>query len=103
MQPTPALLKRFRKLPLTTKDIKKGFYKGTGSGSMGQHTKYGGYVIDWNKVRTYVVPAGLDTFKLTPFVTKKIIATKGRYEGYPKGPRSPDLYLDRWKAENGLD
>ncbi|KAI2626949.1 hypothetical protein GGS26DRAFT_146116 [Hypomontagnella submonticulosa] len=49
MQPTQALLKRFRKLPLTTKDIKKGFYKGTRTGSMGRHTKFGGYIIDWNK------------------------------------------------------
>jgi hypothetical protein len=29
---------------------------GTGSGAMGRHTKRGGYLIDWNKVRTYVVP-----------------------------------------------
>ena len=65
MQPTQALLKRFRKLPLTTKDIKKGFYKGTRTGSMGRHTKYGGYIIDWAKVRTYVVPPGLDTFKVS--------------------------------------
>lgn len=64
MQPTQALLKRYRKLPLTTKDIKKGFYKGTGSGSMGRHTRFGGYIIDWKKVRTYVVPEGLDTFKV---------------------------------------
>ncbi|KAL7622366.1 60S ribosomal protein L27, mitochondrial [Parahypoxylon ruwenzoriense] len=103
MQPTQALLKRFRKLPLTTKDIKKGFYKGTGTGSMGSHTKFGGYVIDWKKVRTYVVPAGLKDFKLTPFVTEKMPRTKGRYEGYAKGPKSPELYIDRWKAENGLD
>ncbi|KAG0189673.1 hypothetical protein DFQ28_003101 [Apophysomyces sp. BC1034] len=32
------------------------FYKGTGSGAMGRHTKRGGYIIDWNKVRTFVVP-----------------------------------------------
>lgn len=58
------MARRFRKLPLTTKDINKGFYKGTGTGSMGRHTKFGGYVIDWQKVRTYVVPAGLDAFKV---------------------------------------
>jgi large subunit ribosomal protein L41 len=23
---------------------------------MGRHTKRGGYLVDWNKVRTYVVP-----------------------------------------------
>jgi large subunit ribosomal protein L41 len=67
MQPTQALLKRFRKLPLTTKDIKKGYYKGTRTGAMGRHTKYGGYIIDWSRVRTYVVPAGLDAFKVRGF------------------------------------
>ncbi|KAI0912004.1 mitochondrial ribosomal protein L27-domain-containing protein [Ustulina deusta] len=103
MKPTQALLKRFRKLPLTTKDIKKGFYKGTRTGSMGRHTKYGGYIIEWGKVRTYVVPAGLDTFKLTPFVPESMERTRGRYEGYSLGPKSPELYLDRWKTENGLD
>lgn len=72
MQPTQALLKRYRKLPLTTKDIKKGFYKGTRTGSMGQHTKFGGYVIDWNKVRTYVVPAGLDAFKVCVPVVQNV-------------------------------
>lgn len=66
MQPTQALLRRFRKLPLTTKDINKGFYKGTRTGSMGRHTKFGGYIIDWAKVRTYVVPGGLETFKVCP-------------------------------------
>ncbi|KAI1380170.1 mitochondrial ribosomal protein L27-domain-containing protein [Hypoxylon crocopeplum] len=103
MQPTQALQKAFRKLPLTTKDINKGFYKGTRTGSMGRHTKFGGYVIDWDKVRTYVVPADLDSFKLTPFVTRKVHPTKGRYQGYAMGPKSPEFYLDRWKAENGLD
>lgn len=55
----------FRKFPLTTKDINKGFYKGTGSGSMGRHTKFGGYVLDWQKVRTYVVPPELNSFKVS--------------------------------------
>ena len=64
MQPTRLLqASAFRKLRLTTKDTNKGFYKGTGTGSTGHHTKYGGYVIDWNKVRTYVVPP-LDGFKV---------------------------------------
>lgn len=103
MKATLALLKRYRKLPLTTKDINKGFYKGTRTGSMGEHTKYGGYKIDWNKVRTYVVPTGIEGFKLTPFVTNKMDHTRGRYEGYAQGPKSPELYLDRWKAENGVD
>ncbi|CAP66817.1 uncharacterized protein PODANS_4_6880 [Podospora anserina S mat+] len=65
MQPTRALLgMRYRKLRLTTKDVNKGFYKGTGSGSMGRHTSRGGYIIEWNKVRTYVCP-DLTGFKVT--------------------------------------
>jgi len=64
MQPTRALqVLRYRNLRLTTKDVNKGFYKGTRTGSMGRHTKYGGYVIEWNKVRTYVVP-DLTDFKV---------------------------------------
>ncbi|KAJ2727178.1 60S ribosomal protein L27, mitochondrial [Coemansia sp. Benny D115] len=37
---------------------KKGhnFYKGNRTGSMGRHTKHGNYVVDLNKVRTFVVP-----------------------------------------------
>jgi large subunit ribosomal protein L41 len=124
---SPAV-RKFRKAQLTTKDINKGFYKGTRTGSMGKHTKFGGYIIDLNKVRTYVVPAGLDSFKvrsrqwtvrkevdgyaiavltictqLTPFVAERIDKPEGDYEGYEGGPKSPVLYLERWKAENGLD
>lgn len=32
------------------------FTLGTGTGAMGRHTKRGGYKVDWNRVRTYVVP-----------------------------------------------
>ena len=57
MRPTQALqVGRYRHARLTTKDVGKGFYKGNRTGSMGRHTKYGGYVIEWEKVRTYVVP-----------------------------------------------
>ncbi|ORX88174.1 hypothetical protein K493DRAFT_200026, partial [Basidiobolus meristosporus CBS 931.73] len=31
-------------------------FMGKGSGAMGRNTKHGGYIIDYNKVRTYVVP-----------------------------------------------
>jgi len=51
-------------MKLTTKDVNKGYYKGTGTGSMGWHTKFGGYKIDLAKVRTYVVPAELNTCKV---------------------------------------
>ena len=64
MKPTAVLLKRIARLALNTKQANKGYYKGTGSGSMGSHTKYGGYKIDWRKVRTYVAPKDLKDFKV---------------------------------------
>lgn len=65
MQPTRILQGlRFRKQRLTTKDVNKGFYKGTRTGNMGWHTKYGGFVIDWSKVRSYACPP-LDGFKVS--------------------------------------
>ncbi|KAH8599757.1 50S ribosomal protein-like protein YmL27 [Bisporella sp. PMI_857] len=103
MRPTQPLMKRIRRLALTTKMTNKGYYKGTGTGSMGQHTKYGGYVIDWSKVRTYVVPENLKDFKLTPFVTKNVEPLRGRFEKDPKGGFSGEAYITRWKVENGED
>ncbi|KAH6640538.1 mitochondrial ribosomal protein L27-domain-containing protein [Chaetomium tenue] len=102
MQPTRVLQAlRYRRLRLTTKDVNKGYYKGTGTGSTGRHTKHGGYIIEWDKVRTYVCPP-LDGFKLTPFVTKNMSRTYGSYET-KLGPKDPATYLARWKSENGLD
>ncbi|KAJ4424883.1 60S ribosomal protein L27, mitochondrial [Gnomoniopsis sp. IMI 355080] len=105
-RPTQALFKRFRKLRLTTKDINKGFYKGTRTGKVGNHDKHGGYRIDFKLVRHYVVPKNLNEFKLTPFVTNNVRRKTGA-EAYTEygmdGPRSPQRYLDMWKMENGLD
>ncbi|MCJ1253374.1 hypothetical protein MMC24_001185 [Lignoscripta atroalba] len=102
-KPTQPLLRRLRRLALTTKQVNGGYYKGTGSGSMGQHTKYGGFVIDWRKVRTYVVPQDLKDFKLTPFVTKNMEPLKGYYPGDRIGGMNGERYLNQWKAENGVD
>ena len=52
------------RLRLTTKQVNGGYYKGTRTGSMGYFDPKGNYVIDWKKVRTYVVPEDLDTFKV---------------------------------------
>jgi len=65
--PTPSLGRALRRLALTTKQAGKDYYKGTGTGSMGRHTKFGGYTIDWSKVRTYVVP-DLADFHVRPDV-----------------------------------
>ncbi|KAL9101316.1 MAG: hypothetical protein Q9163_003405, partial [Psora crenata] len=65
MRPTPSLARKLTRLRLTTKQAanRGGYYKGTGSGPMGRHTKHGGYIIEWHKVRTYVVPAELENCK----------------------------------------
>lgn len=56
MKPTPSLSKNSARLRLTTKSINGGYYKGSRTGSMGAHTNYGGYLVDWRKVRTYNCP-----------------------------------------------
>ncbi|KAG2176805.1 hypothetical protein INT44_007469 [Umbelopsis vinacea] len=53
------------------------FYKGTGSGAMGRHTKRGGYLVDWKKVRTYIVPDMTD-FTLAPYVSRKTTPPHGQ-------------------------
>ncbi|KAF2460541.1 mitochondrial ribosomal protein L27-domain-containing protein [Lineolata rhizophorae] len=97
-KPTAALLGGLRRLPLTTKQVPRGYYKGNRTGAMGRHTKHGRYVLNYMKIRTYVVP-NLEDFVLTPFVTKRIERPKGYFEG--ESPTSARLYLQRWKQENG--
>ena len=41
---------------------------------MGDHTKHGSYVIDWNKVRTYVVPLDLKSCN----VSREVWRLEGR-------------------------
>ncbi|KEY66847.1 hypothetical protein S40285_06840 [Stachybotrys chlorohalonatus IBT 40285] len=104
MQPTQALqVLRYRRIPITTKDVGRGFYKGNRTGSMGRHTKYGGYIIEWNKVRTYVVPKNLKESKLSPFVSREIRVEGGDYKGLQKGPQDPYFYVEQWKRFNGVD
>lgn len=60
-KPSQPMLARLR---LTTKQVLGGYYKGNRTGSMGYFAKNGSYVIDWKKVRTFVVPENLDQFKV---------------------------------------
>ncbi|EEH16343.1 hypothetical protein PABG_06430 [Paracoccidioides brasiliensis Pb03] len=109
-KPTPCLNARLR---LTTKQVNGGYYKGNRTGNVGFFGKRKGtYYIDWRKVRTYVVPEGLDTFKLTPFVTKRMEPTRTQYtktimigERKVEAPRAMDGkdYLDDWYANNVLE
>ncbi|KAH6688258.1 hypothetical protein F5X68DRAFT_168046 [Plectosphaerella plurivora] len=105
MQPTKALqILRYRHLRLTTKDVNKGFYKGNRVGAMGRHTKWGGYKVDYSRVRTYVVPDLVkdSSFKLTPFVTEAKMLIRGEFDSHD-GPRDPATYIKKWKTMNGTD
>lgn len=45
----------------------------------------------------------MDGLQLTPFITNKMEKTRGQYVGYAKGAQDPQLYLERWKDENGQE
>ncbi|KAJ5678314.1 uncharacterized protein N7477_003947 [Penicillium maclennaniae] len=98
------------RLRLTTKAINGGYYKGNRTGSMGRFDKHGNYVIDYKKVRTYVVPEDLKDFKLTPFVTKRAEAKRSIYnKEIEQNGRTYTVvdkmtgrnYLELWAERNG--
>jgi large subunit ribosomal protein L41 len=60
-KPSNPMMMRLR---LTTKQVNGGYYKGNRTGSMGHFDHKGNYVIDWKKVRTYVVPDDMEDFKV---------------------------------------
>ncbi|KAK9376949.1 mitochondrial 54S ribosomal protein mL41 [Lipomyces chichibuensis] len=97
------LIPEMRKSPqgrrnrLTTKNGNKDFYKGTGSANMGWHTKHGKYIIDYHKVRTYVVPEGLSTTKLAPYVSLRLPEVHNEFKGYKFGAYDGKLYIDKYK------
>ncbi|KAL4886743.1 hypothetical protein BJY04DRAFT_178250 [Aspergillus karnatakaensis] len=109
VRPTQPMMARLR---LTTKQVNGGYYKGNRTGSTGYFAKNGSYVIDWKKVRTYVVPEGLKEFKLTPFVTKLMPPTPSKYT--QEIERQDKLFtvetslgakdfLELWASDNGAE
>ncbi|CAA9956654.1 hypothetical protein CFE70_000252 [Pyrenophora teres f. teres 0-1] len=104
---TPPLQKMLRRLPLSPKQAGKEYYKGNRVGSMGIINRYGNFIPDWNKIRTFVYPErGTKNTDLTPFVAESI--PKVRYtetntpENYPKRFGGED-YLSAWKMAGGHD
>ncbi|KAL1588628.1 hypothetical protein WHR41_02357 [Cladosporium halotolerans] len=102
MRPTAPLFRAIRRLPLNTKQAGKDFYKGNRTGAMGWHTKYGGYKIDYKKVRTYICP-DLSDFNLTPFVAKRIEKVAENWEHHEsKSAVDGKEYLRQWKLDGGV-
>lgn len=77
--------------PLTTKQGNKHYYKGTGSLGYGKLNRDGKYIVDWTKVRTYVVPADLHLTPLKALVSPKVPQVYQKYVGYDDGAKSADL------------
>lgn len=95
---------------------------------MGAFNKKGHYVLDYRKVRTYVVPEGLDEFNVsnesfslspsmvdfvvgslfaqfTPFVTNSFKPTPSKYMkgiGRPRAFNGRD-YIDLWRNANAQE
>lgn len=77
---------------LTTKQGNKNFYKGTRSSGIGRLNNQGVYIMDWSKVRTFVVPPRVPELKAlvsphTPQVAQKFI-------GYTDLFKDPDYTWD---------
>lgn len=79
---------------LTTKQGNKHYYKGTGSSGYGFFNKAGKYIINWSRVRTYVVPADLQHTELKALVSPNVPEIYQKYIGYKDGVKSADL---AWK------
>lgn len=83
-----------RRTALTTKQGNKTMYKGTRSSGIGKHSRYGGYTIEWSKVRTFVTPKNYN-IDLKPLVSHNLPELKHQFKGYEKGALDAKLYLDK--------
>lgn len=118
MRATPVLGRAVRRLALSTKQAGKDYYKGTGTGSMGSHTKWGTYILDVKKMRTYVVPdlTGFEVclytvrgkhwlmkaIQLTPFVDRNVKPQRDPFRGVERGPVDGHALIEKWKAAGGF-
>jgi hypothetical protein len=53
-KPTAHLQKMLRRLPLSTKQAGKEYYKGNRVGKLGTISRYGNFHPDWSCIRTFV-------------------------------------------------
>lgn len=84
-----------KRVPLSTKQGNKNYYKGTRSSSIGRLSDKGKYMIDYNRVRTFVPPADMAT-PLKPLVSASVPVPKNTFRGYT-GVTDGRLWLDKVK------
>lgn len=102
MQPSPVLrVLKYRHIRLTTKDVNKGFYKGNRTGAMGRHTRFGGYKIEWDRVRSYVVPERLrdPDFKVGSSFSRFDMGMPGQVQSAVCTPRLGEPQLEGRREE----
>lgn len=85
-----------KRLALTTKHGNKNMYKGTRSSGIGKHTKRGKYIIDWMKVKTFVVPK-VTNESLKPLVSCNVPHLKQNFSDYERGLHDPEFYYNQLK------
>lgn len=84
-----------KRLPLSTKQGNKNFYKGTRSSGIGHISDKGKYTINYNRVRTFVTPEDMST-PLKALVSKSVPVPKNTFKGYT-GATDGRLWLDKVK------
>mmetsp|Transcript_11583 Transcript_11583/g.17813 ORF Transcript_11583/g.17813 Transcript_11583/m.17813 type:complete len:103 (+) Transcript_11583:76-384(+) len=60
-----------KRIPLTTKRARKGYYKGKGSTKEGHLTSKSKFIVNWNKRLELIVP-NLEDFKLKPYIASTV-------------------------------
>ena len=84
-----------KRVPLSTKQGNKNFYKGTRSSGIGSLDNKGKYAINYNKVRTFITPEDMST-PLKPLVSPNVAVPKNTFKGYV-GITDGRLWLDQVK------
>jgi len=93
-------------MPLSSKQGNKDFYKGTGSfpglgrKRQGRHSpgSKAPYILMKERMRTFVVPEGLDECDLKPYVAREVKITEADDAGWPQANTKGDTPSKR----NGL-
>ncbi|BGP15901.1 hypothetical protein JCM10213_003670 [Rhodosporidiobolus nylandii] len=112
MRPTLSLLSKASRAPLTSKQANKEFYKGTGSlpglgpKRQGRHAgrSKAPYILMEERMRTFVVPEGLNSTDLKPYVSKDV-KLDIRDGSWPMADTKPDFNSKRGGlyGPNGFD
>ncbi|GAA5970394.1 hypothetical protein JCM3765_005684 [Sporobolomyces pararoseus] len=112
MHSTLSLLSKASRMPLVSKQANKNFYKGTGSlpglgpkrqGRHGTRSK-APYLLMPERMRSFVVPASLETTDLKPYVSKEV-KIDTRDGTWPVAETKEDKYSKRggMYGERGFD